>query len=416
MMQASKESRTRNDRVLALLLAAMIVASLLLLTAARPAAALAGDTLAWGDNDSGQLGDGTYDPTNTPVKVSNLGNVRTVRAGFDHSLALKEDGTVWAWGYNGAGQLGNGTFDDSTTPVEVKTASGATLGSVKAIAVGSEFNLALKSNGTVWAWGYNGDGQLGNGTFDGTNVPMKVSNLSGIKAIAAGEYHSLALKEDGMVRTWGANGDGQLGNGTFDDSTTPVEVKTASGAALSSVKAIAVGGNHSLAVKMDGTVRTWGDNFNGQLGNGTNDDRNVPVKVKTASGTTLGGIKAVAGGEYHSLALKEDGTVLAWGNNFNGQLGNGSSGLDSDSNVPVQVSNLSGVKAIAAGYAHSLALKEDGTVRTWGANGAGQLGNGSSGLDSDSNVPVRVKTASGTTLSGIKAIAAGYAHSLAVKQ
>jgi hypothetical protein len=155
-----------------------------------------------------------------------------------HSLALKDDGTVWAWGYNGYGQLGNGTNTDSNVPVQVSGLTGIT-----AIAWGGSHSLALKNDGTVWAWGYNGYGQLGNGTNTDSNLPVQVSSLTGITVIAGGSRHSLALKNDGTVWAWGYNGYGQLGNGTNTDSNVPVQVS-----GLTGITAIAGGGYHSLAI------------------------------------------------------------------------------------------------------------------------------------------------------------------------
>jgi alpha-tubulin suppressor-like RCC1 family protein len=245
------------------------------------------------------------------------------------------------------------------------------------IAAGAYHSLAVCSDNTARTWGYNNRGELGNGTNANSNVPVQVSGLTGIIAIAGGgsQYtnngYSLALKNDGTVRAWGWNTLGQLGNGTNTDSNIPVTVSS-----LTGVSAIAAGNVTSLALKNDGTVRAWGYNGQGQLGNGNNTDSNVPISV-----SSLTGITAISAGSSHSLALKNDGTVRAWGQNLYGQLGNGS---NTDSNVPVQVTGLAGIIRIAEGEQHSLALKNDGTVWTWGWNTFGQLGNGST---TDSNVP-----------------------------
>jgi alpha-tubulin suppressor-like RCC1 family protein len=365
-----------------------ILPTLFILLLSTPLAINAQSGFGWGDNIYGQLGDGINTDSNVPVQVLNLSGITAIAGGGDHSLALKQDGTVWAWGWNGYGQLGNGTTFDGNLPVPVSGLTG-----IAAIAAGSGHSFALKNDGTVWAWGYNGDGELGNGTNTNSNVPVQVSNLSEITAMAGGGYHSLALKQDGSVWAWGYNSLGQLGNGTYSNSNIPVQVLN-----LSGITAIAGGGDHSLALKNDGTVWAWGWNASGQLGNGTNTDSNVPVQV---SGLT--GITAIAGGGDHSLALKQDGTVWAWGYNGEGELGNGT---NTNSNVPVQVLNLSGITAIAGGDWHSLALKQDGTVWAWGYNGSGQLGNGT---NTSSNVPVQI-----LNLSGIIGIAGGYWHSLAI--
>src|SRR5829696_2900861 len=215
-----------------------------------------------------------------------------------------------AWGNGPFGELGNGTTSVESPPVEVSN-----LGAVKAISAGCNHALALQEDGTVWAWGDNSLGQLGNGTSGNgsqgpdtfSNVPVKVSNLSGVKAISAGCEHNLALKADGTVWAWGRNDYGRLGNGTTDLASTPVEVSN-----LDGVKAISAGNTHSLALKEDGTVRAWGYNYYGQLGNATvSNYRKTPVVVKTASGATLGNVRSIAASSRHSLALKEDGTIRA---------------------------------------------------------------------------------------------------------
>ncbi len=351
-----------------------------------------GTVWAWGYNYDGELGNGSNTDSSTPVQVSGLSGVTAIAGGELHSLALKNDGTVWAWGNNEYGQLGNGTlYNSSSTPAQVSGISGIT-----AIAGGGEHSLALKNDGTVWAWGNNFAGELGNGTFNGSNsTAAQVSGLSGVTAIAGGFYHSLALKNDGTVSAWGYNVDGELGNGSNTNSSTPVQVS-----GLSGVTAIAGGGNHSLAVKNGGTVWAWGYNYYGELGNNVAANSTTPVPVSGLSGVT-----AVTGGSYHSLALKNDGTLSAWGYNFEGELGIGST---SDSNTPVPVGGLSGVTAIAGGGSQSLALKADGTVWAWGNGNEGELGIGSSIYSSDT--PVQV-----SGLTGVTAIVAGYYHNLVLK-
>ncbi|MBE0447207.1 MAG: S-layer homology domain-containing protein [Actinobacteria bacterium] len=279
-------------------------------------------------------------------------------AGYLHSLALKPDGTVWAWGDNGQGQLGDGTTTDKHTPVPVSGPSGIT-----AITAGDDHSLALKSDGTVWAWGRNSRGQLGDGTTTRSLTPVPVSGLSEVIAVAAGADHSLALKPDGTVWAWGSNYFGELGNETMTRSLTPVPVS-----GLSEVIAVAAGDFYSLALKSDGTIWAWGYNASGQLGDGTTTYRSTPAQI-----SELSGITAIAAGSGHSLALKSDGTVWAWGRNSRGQLGDGTT---TRSFTPVPVSGLSEVIAVAAGIDHSLALKSDGTVWAWGYNASGQLGDG----------------------------------------
>jgi alpha-tubulin suppressor-like RCC1 family protein len=334
------------------------------------------NAFAWGQNLNRQLGDGGFEAYSpVPVAVSGLEFVSAVSAGGNHSLALLADGTVVAWGDNENGQLGNGSTLTSNVPVAV---SGLT--HVKAIAAGGSHSLALLSNGTVMAWGDDESGQLGNGaTAESVETPVAVKGLTGVKAIAAGGSHSLALLSNGTVMAWGANESGQLGTGTVKASTAPVAVKGLSGA-----NAISAGGEFSLALLSNGTVEAWGSNEVGQLGNTSLGEEllsDVPVPVET-----LTGITAVAAGTDHSLALR-GGTVLAWGDDAAGELGNGV--MKPSEVTPVAVSGLSGVSAISAGGHDSVALLGGGSLMAWGINRWGTLGDGLAGSPSDVPVAVK---------------------------
>jgi alpha-tubulin suppressor-like RCC1 family protein len=362
-----------------------------------------GTVWAWGNNGSGQLGNGTFTTQSTaPVQVSGLAEITAVAAGSAHTVALKNDGTVWACGDNSYGQLGNVNTIYSATPVPVSGITG-----VSSVAAGSAHTVALKSDGTAWTWGVNTFGQLGNGTNAVSSTPVSVSGLTGGGAVAAGSAHTVALKSDGTVWTWGVNTFGQLGNGTTTQSTIPVQVLQVSG--FAGAASVAAGGYHSVAVKLsDGTVWAWGNNSKGQLGNGTTTGSPTPVQVSQVSGLAgvFTGVTTVAAGGYHSVARKSDGTVWAWGFNFYGQLGNGTYGNNASSSTPVQVL-LTGVTSVAAGFNHTVALKDDGTVWAWGDNGYGQLGTGST---TQSLIPVQV-----TGLTGVIAVATGYNHTVALK-
>jgi alpha-tubulin suppressor-like RCC1 family protein/inosine-uridine nucleoside N-ribohydrolase len=319
---------------------------------------------AWGYNCYGQLGNGTTslnDPNPTPVQVSGLTGVIAVAAGWRHTVGLKSDGTVWAWGYNDVGQLGDGTTINRSSPIQVSGLTGAI-----AVATFGSHTVALKSDGTVWAWGWNYYGQLGNGTTSGYTpnpTPVQASDLTGVIAVAGGGGHTVAVKSDGTVWAWGANDSGQLGDDTTTNRSSPIQVS-----GLTESIAVAGGGGHTVAVKSDGTVWAWGYNADGQLGDGTTNNRSSPIQV---SGLT--GVVAVAAGLNHTVALKSDGTVWAWGQNLFGQLGDGPT---SDQHAPVQVSGLTGVIAVAASGLQTVALKSDGTVWAWGYNLYGQLGDG----------------------------------------
>jgi alpha-tubulin suppressor-like RCC1 family protein len=389
-----------------LLRLALVVVALTIVPAGNGAvAASSGHAWAWGNNADGELGNGTTTPYGgvaTPGQVSQLAGVTAVAGGSNFSLALKSDGTVWAWGNNGWGQLGRGSYVSSTTPVQVSGLSG-----VKAIAAGDLHALALKSDGTVWSWGFNYYGQVGNGSGNNVLLPVRVSGLSGVSGIAAGNggFTSYALKTDGTVRAWGYDGLGQLGNGTSDENAHPTPVKVLN---LSAVTAIGAGSSHALAVRSDGTVRGWGYNRYSQLGAKTtvtcgayqDPCSTTPVQVQN-----LTGVSTVAGGGNFSLALKYDGTVWGWGENGYGQLANGTTTLFGGVTRPTKA-KLDSVTAIAAGGDHTLALESDGTVWAAGSNQLGQLGNGTF---NDSSNPV------GTiNVSGASGIGAGLDHSLAI--
>jgi alpha-tubulin suppressor-like RCC1 family protein len=282
---------------------------------------------------------------------------KAVGAGDNHSIALATDGLVYAWGNNSNGELGDRTFTSHKSPAAVSTIT-----NIVEVAAGAYHSLALENDGTVWSWGDNLRGQLGDGTVTDRNSPVQVSSLTNAVAVAAGANHSLALEDDGTVWAWGFNTDGQLGDGTTTQRTSPVEVSD-----LTDVIAIGAGRTHSLAVKSDGSVWTWGDNGYLQLGDGSGTDQNTPIHVEG-----LTGIVAVTGGEGHSLALRDDGRVFAWGSGSLGRLGNGST-LDRPYPVPTLVSD--GI-AISAGRLHSVVVKVDGTIWGFGSNTNGQVGDG----------------------------------------
>lgn len=240
---------------------------------------------------------GDFDPIHLPpgAVVDNasklLSQAIAVAAGVCHSLALKSDGTLWAWGGNYYGQIGDGTTIGRTQPVQVSI-----LSNVVAIAAGWNQSLAIKSDGTVGAWGYNGSGELGDGTHVTRFAPVPVSNLANVVAISAGLSHSLAVKSDGTVWAWGYNYFGQLGDGTTIDKSAPVQVLN-----LSNIRAISAPGYgyHSLALKSDGTIWAWGDNSSGQLGDGTTVAKSAPVQVSNMTQITV-----ISAGQNSSAAVR----------------------------------------------------------------------------------------------------------------
>ncbi len=337
---------------------------------------------AWGLNEYGQLGDGTVDERHTPTALAGLYDVISVDGGTTHSLTATEDGSVWGWGNNYYGQLGDGSTTDSLIPVQISGLAG-----VRQVSAGRGHSLALMENGTVWAWGWNSRGQLGDGTQTWRSTPVQVPDLTDIKAVSAGYYHSLALKNDGTVWAWGGNTSGQLGDGTWSMRKSPVRVLY-----LSDVKAVSAGSFHSLALKEDGSVWAWGLNSSGQLGINTTESSPDPVQV-----TALNEVAAVAAGGLHSLAVKSDGTVLAFG----------SDGLaPTEDLTPVAVAGLTGVISATAGESSSFVMCDDRSLWAWGSNYSGTLGDGTT---EERHTPVRVLCPA-----GIIAIGAGDFHGMAV--
>ncbi len=341
-----------------------------------------GSLMTFGDNFYGQLGDGTYVSSSVPLTVPGMLSVSKVVACSTSVCAVKTDGTVWTWGGNNFGELGDGTNTSSTVPLQITSLTGVT-----AVASGIRNFFALKSDGTVWSWGQNNYGVLGDGSIASSmNVPVQVFGLTGVISIVGSKEfdHAHALKSDGTVWSWGEGSSGQLGNGTIASSNVPVQA-----IGLAGITAIGGNGNFALALKNDGTVWAWGDNSSGQLGNGTNVNSSVPVQVTGLTGiTSIDGSEVSSGSFLTAHAIKNDGTVWAWGENSAGELGNGTF---TNSNVPVQVSGLTNIIAMSGGY---LALKSDGTVWSWGYNFFGQLGNGTT---TNTNIPAQIASLTGIT-------------------
>ena len=272
-----------------------------------------GSVWTFGDNKYGQLGDGTTeDRKDAPIQVEGLQNIIAVAAGYYHGLALGKDGIVWAWGNNANGQLGNGHSGkdlNSVTPIPIS------LDNVIAISAGDYFSLALKKDGTVWSWGKNEYGQLGNGSTESHENPKQIENLNNVTAISAGGSHSLVLQKDGTVWAFGYNKYGQLGDGSRSNRETPVQSYN-----LSDIVEISAGTFHSIALKKDGTVWTWGDNEWYRLARASGRYSETPGNIEN---NDIIDILSVSSGYDHTLLLKSDGTVWAFGNGSSGQLGDG---------------------------------------------------------------------------------------------
>jgi alpha-tubulin suppressor-like RCC1 family protein len=355
--------------------------------AAAPAAALATANTAYGfgTNSEGQLGDGTVVAHSVPAPITTLGSaVVQVAAGSGFGVALLTNGTVWTWGSNSFGQLGDGTFDPHPLPRQVPNLTGVTQ-----IAAGLRHVLALTSSGTVLAWGANSKGQAGTITGTIITVPTAVLDVSGATQIAAGDLFSMAIVANGTVLGWGDNSNGQLGTGLdFSQTAFPFFVRD-----LTGVSQIAAGSSHAIARRTDGAVWTWGaDNHLVHT---------VPVQV-----AGLSGVISVAAGDESSFAVTgADGGVWSWGANGQGRLGDGTT-TDRFS-VPARIS-LSGVSRVVAAANLAAAVLADGSLWTWGENASGQLGLGTT--SAFEATPQRVRT-----LSGIVSVSMGHGNaSLAV--
>lgn len=339
---------------------------------------------AWGFNQYGELGIGSLNYSNVPVAVPRLAGVVGLAGGGTFSLALRQNGTVWAWGTDGDGELGPieatcatryARFPCSDTPVQVRGLHGIT-----SIAAGLDHALALGRDGTVWAWG------------DKRTRPARVPDLYGVRSIAAANDENVAIKRDGTVWTWsGTTGDQQDAmNGGNSPRVVP---------GLTAVVAVAVAGQADLALRQDGTVWAWGDNAWGELGDGRidNDIHLKPTRVRR-----LAGVTAIGGGGCNGLALTGEGRVWAWGCTPMAQS-------DTEPQpLPTLVHGLPAVVAVSAGAGHTLALTREGHLWAWGGNDFGQVGNGHSG--GDSTTPSLVQR-----LTHVIAIAAGGWHSLALR-
>lgn len=364
---------------------------------------------AWGSTKGGALGQSPAAADSFfPVQSAISNNVISVSATNARSFAVTDDGSVWAWGMNKAGELGDGSVTDRPIPTRVVGASTGFLSNIVAVAgsIGdwwgtsaSSFALALKGDGTVWAWGANSYGTLGNNTTNSSLTPVQVQGLSNIIAISAGLTHGVALKADGTVWAWGNGLYGKLADLTTTTRLTPVQMRdtTDPSGYMQGVKAVVAGDVNTTILKKDGTVWSVGQNGYGQLGNGTVIDSVVTANswVKAAG---LTDVTAIASGTYQNVALKSDGTIAAWGWNATGQCGNGDP--YTDIHTPYQVPGIQGVLSISAGiplYANApssgntMVLKNDGTIWGWGVNSLGQLGTGTT---TNTLTPVQVTNAS----------------------
>jgi len=331
-----------------------------------------GSVMCWGYNHNGQLGNGTTIGSNVPVFVSGITTATAITAnvGGEHTCALLSSGSVMCWGRNHNGQLGDGTTTGSNVPVFVSgitTATAITAG-------GAPHTCALLSDGSIECWGYNGYGQLGDGTRIASKVPVFVSGITNAIAVTAGGRHTCALLVNGSVMCWGYNYFGQLGNRTTGISLVPVfvsEITTAIG--------VSAGNDHTCALLANSLIKCWGYNGYGQLGDGTRIASDFPAFVSGITTAT-----SLDSGYVHTCTLLSSDSIMCWGDNTYGQLGNGTT---TGSYIPIFVSGITSATGVSAGLWHTCALLSSGSIMCWGKNNIGQLGNGTW---TDSNVPVQV--------------------------
>ena len=324
-----------------------------------------GDELwVWGNGGNVQLGNNSTTNRSTPVTTSAGGtNWKQVRAGYRHTAAIKTDGTLWVWGEGGNGRLGTNAGTDKSTPVT--TFAGGT--NWKQVSSGNALTAAIKTDGTLWIWGLSTLGRLGNGiTTGGISTPVTTfAGGTNWKQVSGGGNHCAAIKTDGTLWTWGNGGNAQLGTNAVTDKSTPVTTF----AGGTNWKQVSAGYRHTAAIKTDGTLWTWGLGTYGRLGNAVTTNVSTPVTT-FAGGTNW---KQVSAGGFHTAAIKTDGTLWTWGNNIYGLLGNAVT-----TNVSTPVTTFAGGtnwKQVSAGGADCAAIKTDGTLWTWGRANEGQLGN-----------------------------------------
>lgn len=300
----------------------------------------------------------------TPVRLS---------AGLSHTAFVDQEGVLWTWGSNQSGQLGAETQETGTdlegTVIPLSSRPLQVMEDVASVSAGADFTVALKTDGTLWAWGGNDYGQLGNGSTTPSDLPICV--LDQVTAVSAGDYHVAALRADGSLWTWGDNLFGQLGDGTRASRSTPAKV-------LDQVTAVSMGGYHAAALRADGTLWLWGSNIDGQLGNGgqgnTTDQTGAQLQTLPLSLSTTGPVTAVSAGTSHTAVILADGSLWTWGRNNTQQLG-----LDQTSptvSLPAQVPAVTQAAAVGTGTYQTVCLLSDDTLFSWGPQAMGLLGGG----------------------------------------
>ena len=353
-----------------------------------------------GANISSQLLDGTTSRRDSVITLSRITNAIDVTAGNSFGIVLLSNGLLKSWGDNSEGQLGINSITSQTVPnfVRTSTSDSSPLKNVVMIDSGNNYCAALLTDGTIKTWGRNTNGQLGDATTGQRNSPVFVLNISNAIAISAGQNHCLALLQNGTIKSWGYNISGELGDNTTTQRNTPVSTLD-----ITNAIAISAGSGYSIALLSDGTIRAWGNNTYGQLGDNTTNQRNTPVTVRTSAtdATPLSGVIQIVASEFTTYALLSNGTIKAWGRNHVGQIGDNSI---IQKNSPVTVSDITTAVTLSISKSNSIvALLADGTLKSWGTNASGQLGDNTI---NQRNIPVSVRTSSvdANPLTGIKII------------
>lgn len=328
-----------------------------------------GNLYSWGANLFGQLGDGTSISRTSPALVSGGSTLwKQVASGDQFVVALRSDGTLWSWGLNQVGQLGDGTTTNRAAPAKIGTATDWVF-----VAAGKRHAFAINNKGVLFGWGGNFNGQLGDSTTVSRLVPTLITGFApapkGVtitnktwKTVAAGDTHTLGIDTDNGLYGWGGNASGQIGNNSSADAALPTKIGASVWASVSA------GSAHSTGIRTDGTLFAWGSNSNGQVGNVAMQDVQVPAQITTANNWAV-----VSAGAFHTMATRTDGSLWGWGANGDSQLGNGG---QIDAFVPAKIGKVSNWNTVSAGAGHTMGIQNDNTLWGWGRNLSGQVGNG----------------------------------------
>jgi alpha-tubulin suppressor-like RCC1 family protein len=349
---------------------------------------------AWGNNFSGQLGDGTTTSRPSPTPIGDATDWSAISAGAAHSCGLLGAGSsLWCWGHNAAGQLGDGTTTQRSSPTQI----GALATDWSAVTAGGLHTCALRETGTLWCWGSNSSGQLGDGTTTNRQLPTQIGTATDWRAISAGGSHTCGMRASGTLWCWGSNTYGQLGDGTTTPRTVPTQIGTAADwSAISTSR-----GHHSCGLRGTGSLWCWGRNNVGQLGDDTTTERHSPTQIFVATDWI-----AISAGEVHTCGLRGTGTLRCWGSNVYGQVGDGTT---TNRLRPTQIGTATDWRTVSAGTFHTCALRGTGSTSwCWGRNHFGQLGD-------ETTTQRLVPTQSGGNADDWSAITVGGAYTLGLR-